>query len=429
MKILIMNATILPMTAEDLVLHGAIAIEGRNIVAVGSIPAGFVADKVIDAQGLLALPGFVNAHTHVSMTFFRNYKDSVQDLHDWLEEIWRLERLLVPEDTYPASLLGIAEMIASGTTCFADMYFFPEGTVDAAIEAGIKANIGLTLFGDEADSRSRIDERLPYLRTLRERTGGSIRFDIAPHAVYTCTPGTYRLAAQTAKTEGCKVHSHASETAKEVSDCMASYGKTPIAHMHDSGVLAAGTYLAHAVHPQPSDVRLLAKHQAVIVHNPSSNCKLGSGIAPLSAYRDAGVRLALGTDGASSNNALDMFQELRLAAMLSAGSTGNPMAMSPFELLRMATIGGAVALGREHECGTLETGKDADIILLDAHAPHMTPLNNPYSAIIFAAKSTDVRTVLCAGKILMEDRKFTTIDIEATQRRFLETWNNIQARS
>lgn len=428
MNILIRNATIVPMTTEDAVSTGSIAIEDRHIHAIGSVPSTFVPDRVIEASGKIALPGMVNAHTHVSMTYFRNYRDAAADLHTWLQQIWRLEALLRPEDTYVATQLGIAEMIRSGTTCFSDMYFFPEGTARAVIESNMKAQIGLTLFGDEEDSKRRIDERLPYLRDLLRKSAGKITFDIAPHAVYTCTPGTYRIAVETAAAENCRVHTHASETTREVVECIQSFQKTPIAHLADLGVLAGRSYVAHAVHPHPEDIALLADNQVPVIHNPSSNCKLGSGIAPITAYRDAGVPLALGTDGPSSNNALDMFQEMRLAAMLASGSTGNPLSLTPYEIIRMATIGGALALGRQDECGTLEIGKDADIILIDKSKPHMTPLNNLYSALVFSAKSSDVDTVICAGNILMEQRELKTLDLESIRDRFLGTWVDIQER-
>ena len=428
MRILIRNATIVPMTVENLSFLGSIAIDGRKLVAIGDEPVNFHADKIIDAQNMIALPGLVNAHTHLSMTYFRNYRDSVADLHQWLEEVWKLEDKLVAEDTYIASLLGLAEMILSGTTCFADMYFFPEGTAQAIKDAKMKANLGLTLFGDETDSKQRIAERLPFLQSLKQESDGKIDFSIAPHAVYTCSPQTFRLAADTAQREGCRVHTHASETRKEVQDCIATYHISPIEHVHTHGVLKAGCILAHGVHPSEEDIELLASGNVSVIHNPSSNCKLGSGIAPIASYKAAGVRLALGTDGASSNNNLDMFKEIRLAAMLSSAVTGNPLSLSPFDILRMATIGGAEALGREQECGTLEVGKDADLIWINTTGAHVTPLNNIFSALVYAIQSSDVDTVLCAGQILMENRVLQTIDYERTRKLFMQSWHAIQER-
>lgn len=429
MKTLITNATIVSMTSEDQVFLGSIAVEGKTIVGLGTIPNNFQPDKTIDAAGMIALPGLVNAHTHLSMTYFRNYRDSVADLHDWLKEVWKLEDTLVEEDTYPASLLGIAEMISSGTTCFADMYFFPEGTCRAVMESKIKANIGLTLFGGIEDSRARIDRKLPILQEISRLSAGLITYDIAPHAVYTCTAETYRLAIETARTNGCRLHTHASETLKEVEDCIRDHGMPPIAYLESLGLSTVDSYLAHCVHPTEAEFNVLAGARASVVHNPSSNCKLASGIAPITTFTEHSVALALGTDGASSNNTLDLFQEIRLAAMLSSVATGNPVALSPFEILRMATYGGAKALGREKECGTLEIGKDADIILLDTKNAHMTPLNNMFSALVFSSKSSDVRTVLCAGQLLMENRMLQTIDLQKSLDLVNRAWSDIQDRA
>lgn len=429
MKTLIKDTTIVPMTSEDEILHGDIAIDGKSIVAIGQVPRSFVPDRTIDAHGKIAMPTLVNAHTHLSMTYFRNYRDSVSDLHDWLSEIWKLEDALVAEDTYPASLLGIAEMISSGTTCFADMYFFPEGTTEAILETKMKANIGITLFGDLQDSQQRAAERLPILREQSARSEGKIRYDIAPHAVYTCTGETLRYAVRLAEDEGCKIHIHANETRQEVEDSLSSFGKTPIAYLDSLGFSSVDCYYAHCVHPSGEDIAILRKNQTSVVHNPSSNCKLGSGIAPLATYLEHEIPVALGTDGASSNNTLDMFQEIRLAAMLAAVSTGDAARVSPFQILRMATLGGAKALGRENECGTLEVGKDADLMLLSTDSPHMSPINNIFSALVFSARSSDVQTVFCAGEILMQDRRLLVLDEQSVRDRFNAHWEQIQRRS
>jgi 5-methylthioadenosine/S-adenosylhomocysteine deaminase len=359
MKTLIVNATIVPMTSEDHIFLGSIAVDGRTIIGIGDIPDNFHPDRTIDAEGMIALPGLVNAHTHLSMTYFRNYRDSVADLHDWLKEVWKLEDTLVEEDTYPASLLGIAEMIFSGTTCFADMYFFPEGTCRAVVESKIKANIGLTLFGGIEDSRTRISQRLPILQEISRQSAGLINYDIAPHAVYTCTAETYRLAIETARTNGCRLHTHASETLKEVEDCIRDHGLPPIAYLETLGLSTVNSYLAHCVHPTETEYEVLADLNTSVVHNPSSNCKLASGIAPIPSFATHSIALALGTDGASSNNSLDLFQEIRLAAMLSSVDTGNPVAISPFEILRMATYGGAKALGRYYSTRRKECPYDS----------------------------------------------------------------------
>jgi 5-methylthioadenosine/S-adenosylhomocysteine deaminase len=430
MNTLIRNAMVIPMTPfQEQPIIGDIGISGTHIAFIGQKPQDFQPDETIDATSMIAMPGLVNAHTHLSMVYFRNYKDSVDNLHDWLAEIWPLEDLLTPQDILPASRLGIAEMISSGITCFADMYLFPEATCEAVLESKIKANIGLTLFGDLAESKRRMHNRLPSVERHALASNGRIHLDAAPHAIYTCTEETLRYAGDFAKERSCRIHTHISETRKEVQDCIAEHHLSPVAYLDNLGILNSHTYLAHCVHPTADDYALLAHSGASVIHNPSSNCKLASGIAPLAQLSQVGINLALGTDGASSNNTLDLFQEIRLGAMLSAVSTGNPIALTPYEILRMATYGGAKALGREQECGTLEPGKDADIILIDTKKNHLSPLNNVFSALVFAAKSTDVDTVFCQGEKLMQGRSLCTVDAHQGAIDTQLHWNSILNRT
>lgn len=428
MKLLIKNATILPMTEKDLIIKGSLAIEGASIVAIGEIPPSFIADRTIDANSSLLMPSFVNSHTHLSMTYFRNFKDSEKNLQHWLQAVWALEDKLLPGDIYAATMIAILEMISGGTTTVSDMYFFPEGSVEAALEAKIKLNVGLTLFGGKEESHQRLNERVPLLRDYRKSSYGQILFDIAPHAIYTCTKESYHLAIERALLEQCRIHTHASETKEEVENSLAENGLPPIEYLHSLGLFEGEAYLAHGVFPTEKEISLLAAKKIPIVHNPSSNAKLGCGIAPIAHYKNRGVPLALGTDGPASNNALDMFLEMRLAAMLSSVSNHDPVALTPFEIVQMATLGGAVALGRERECGTIEVGKDADFILIDTDTPHWLPHNNLYNALIFSAKSSDVHTVVCKGQILYDNREFTTIDEEKIKATFLKKWSEIQRR-
>jgi len=429
MNTLIRDVTIIPMNIPGLFFTGDIGITSGKIAFLGDNPKNFTPDTVIEASGMIAMPGLVNTHTHLSMVYFRNYKDSVENLHDWLSEIWPLEDLLTTEDILPASRLGIAEMIRSGTTCFADMYLFPETTCQAVLESGMKANIGLTLFGGLAESRRRMHERIPLVDPFMVSSGERIHLDIAPHAIYTCPQDTLEYARDFAKERGCRIHTHISETVKEVQDCLNEHGVSPIAYLHRLGLLTPSIYLAHCVHPIEDDLQLISQNHASVVHNPSSNCKLASGIAPLARMRDAQIGIALGTDGASSNNSLDLFHDIRLASMLSAVSTGNPIAITPFEILSMATIGGASALGRQFECGTLEIGKDADIILIDTRKPHLTPCNDIFSALVYSAKSTDVDTVLCQGTVLMRHGLLTTIDTQEAIASTSRHWAGILGRT
>jgi 5-methylthioadenosine/S-adenosylhomocysteine deaminase len=258
---------------------------------------------------------------------------------------------------------------------------------------------------------------------------GRIKLDIAPHAIYTCPQDTLEYARDFARERGCRIHTHISETSKEVQDCLNEHGVSPVSYLNRLGLLSPKVYLAHCVHPIAGDLELIAQNEAFVVHNPSSNCKLASGIAPLATMRDLQVGIALGTDGASSNNSLDLFHDIRLASMLSAVSTGNPIAVTPFEILRMATFGGASALGRQEECGTLEVGKDADIILIDTRKPHLTPCNNIFSALVYSAKSTDVDTVLCQGRVLMRHGVLTTLDAWDAIVATTHHWNGILSRA
>lgn len=428
MDLLIKNATIIPMTEKGYSFNGSIGIENGTIVSIGTTESSVKADTVIDAKGMIALPGLINSHTHLSMTFFRNWQDNVAHLHDWLTKIWPIEEKLVYDDVLTGSLLGIAESIMAGTTCFSDMYFFAPATCEAVLATGIKANIGLTMFGDLRSSEARIADNWLLLEDYKKRSDRRITIDIAPHALYTCSGETYRYASKFAADNGCRLHTHASETKKEVDDCKAVHGCSPIEYLDRLNCLGATTYLAHCVHVDDHDMDLIAKRGSHVIHNPSSNCKLASGAAPITRLLDRKVSVALGTDGASSNNSLDIFQEMRLAKMLSSLRESNPQSMEPYDILYMATVGGAEALGRLDECGTLEIGKDADIILIDTDTPHLTPLNDPFSAMVFAATSSDVDTTICRGKVLMRHRKLLTIDTKKAIDSAIAHWSDITER-
>lgn len=416
------------MTGPEDIYSGSIAIEGSRITAIGHVPPSHVFDRIIEGNSMVAIPGLVNAHTHLSMTYFRNFRDSVLDLHDWLKGIWKLEERLVPEDISYASTLGIAEMIRGGTTCFADMYFFPEQTCAAALQAKIKANIGITLFGDLKDSQDRVAQHLGPVAAFSEQSHGLLCYDIAPHAIYTCSDETYHYAVALAQEHHCRLHTHASETKREVADCQKLHLMSPIAYLASLGAITSNSYLAHCVHPVEGDLAILSDAQATVVHNPSSNCKLASGIAPIFRMKELGIPLALGSDGASSNNMLDLFAEMRLAAFISSVSTEKPTALSPYDILSMATVQGARALGRESECGTLEVGKDADIVLIDLNNVRHTPLNNIWSALVYATLSSDVDTVLCQGEVLMEHGVLKTIDLKNTIEQTNTRWRDILSR-
>ena len=426
MTTLIKNALIIPMTEREKTLEASILIRDGIIAGIGS---GYTeADEIIDASGMIAMPSFINAHTHLSMVLMRNYKDTAENLQDWLSEIFPIEDKLIDEDIFWASLLGAAELIDSGCTAFADMYFYAWNTVKAAKSAGIRGIIGQTLFGDEEETRKRFRETVPM---IDDAIGDSdmFRLDAAPHSIYTCTAGTYEEAARWTAERGTMLHTHLSETKKEVMDAEREFGKRPAEYLEKLGVLSVPCYLAHSVHINEDEMDILSSHERLsVVHCPSSNMKLASGAAPVREYRERGINTALGTDGASSNNNLSMIKEMNAAAMLATISTLTPSAARPYDILEMATAGGARALGLDSRIGTLETGKEADIVLIDAGDVNMTPMNDPFSAIIFSADRKNIDTVFCRGRKLKHKGQILTIDREEAMIKTKECWNGILRR-
>ncbi|MFA6783574.1 MAG: amidohydrolase [Sphaerochaeta sp.] len=417
------------MTAEGFSLRGDIGIDGKHIAFIGEKPAEFTPDTVIDASSYLVMPALVNAHTHLSMELMRNYKDNAPNLQQWLGEIFPIEDKLNAHDVLIASRLGVIELIQSGITTFNDMYFFPESTARAVNEGGIRGCIGISLFGDLSDTKKRIQERELVMKESMSVSGGRIHLDIAPHAIYTCTKETYQYGHDWAKEHQRRMHTHLSETLKEVTDCLAANHKTPLEYLLEIGVLSdVPSTLAHCVHLTESDVALLKTLDASVVHNPSSNCKLASGVAPIGKYFRAGINVALGTDGSSSNNNLNMFEEMHVASLLSTAFSGDISNLKPYQILEMATINGAKALGLEHQIGTLEVGKEADLLLLDLHKAHLTPLNDPFSALVYSAQASDVHSVFCQGQLVMDNRKVLGFDYDTTLDETNASWKEILKR-
>ena len=428
MKLLIKNALVVKMDVETSPIIEDIGIVDSRIKYIGKASTfkdDF--DEVFDAENMIALPSFVDAHTHLSMEYMRNYKDTSPDLFGWLNEIFPIEAKLNDNDIYWGSLLGCAELIKGGCTTFADMYFNRDQTTKAVKEAGINANLGFTLFGDLEDSKRRYKEEYPKIKPFVDHD--RIILDVAPHAIYTTTGESYIYGADFAKDIGGKLHTHLSETYKEVKDSIQSFNLTPALYLDSLGIFdKVSTYLAHCVHLTKEEINLIKGKDVSIVHNPSSNCKLASGIAPMKSFKNNGINTALGTDGASSNNNLNMMKELNLAALIASVSEKDTIAFTPFEILQMATLGGAKALGREKDLGTLEVGKKADIILIDKNKSNMTPLNNIYSALVYSCSSENIDTVLSNGKIIMKNRKLLTLDEQEICQKVNEIWLEIKER-
>lgn len=362
--------------------------------------------KVIDASGHLVIPGLVNAHTHVAMTLLRSYADDLP-LFEWLnEKIWPVEAKLTAEDVYWGTMLGIVEMVRAGVTTFADMYFFMEEVARAVRESGVRACLAEGMFDGEPWSRQ-FEAAKSLAADWHEAENGRIRVMLGPHSPYATYEGL-KETAKSARELGVGIHIHLSETAREVEECRAKHGLSPVQVAEREGLFEAPVLAAHCVHVDDVDMEILSRYGVSVAHNPTSNMKLGSGRAPVQAMLERGINVALATDGASSNNNLDLLEEARLAAFL-AKMEGDPAALPAAVCLDMATRRGAQALGFD-DVGEIKPGFQADIVLVEATGPQWTPLHDPCANLVYSAASSDVSTVMVAGEIIMERRVFKTVD-------------------
>lgn len=414
---IITGGTILTLDKDDLRIEdGALAITGDCIVQTGSaaaINSRFLARQIIDADNCLVMPGLINGHTHAAMSCFRGIADDLE-LMSWLNDyILPAEAKNVdPELVYWGSLLANAEMIKSGTTTFCDMYIFEEETAQAARQAGMRCLLGEGLFDFPSPNAQTPAEGLAYARNLLDKWGNEplISFFIAPHSLYTCSQPVLAEAKKLADEYQILYGFHLLENEAERTRLHNLYGKNALIFLKEMGYLTERFLSFHCVCVDEEDMQLLAEHGCRVVHNPESNMKLASGVAPVTAMLKAGITLGLGTDGCASNNNLDMFQEMDTAAKLHKVSSLDPTVMDAGTVIRLATCDGAQALGLGDITGSLETGKKADIIMIDLNKPHLTPLYNEYSHIVYAANGADVDTVLINGKVVMRKRKLLTID-------------------
>lgn len=389
-----------------------ITVVDDRIVAIGETGGSTAADRVIDGSGKLAIAGFVNTHTHAAMTLFRSYADDML-LMDWLQhKIWPAEANLVAEDVYIGTQLAIAEMIKSGTTTFTDMYFFMPEVARAVADSGIRAVLCRGMAGVAPTAEQALVESEAFFREYHQTADGRIRVMLGPHAPYTCPPAYLKKVVALAQKLGAEIHIHLSETKQEVEDCQREHGKSPIALMNELEVFSTGALAAHCVWVSDDDIAIMKDKKVRVAHNPVSNMKLASGIAPVPAMLAAGLAVGLGTDGASSNNNLDMLKEMRMAALLHKVQALDPLAIPAATAYKMATEYGAQAVGLGDITGSLQVGYKADIVLLDTQAPHWYPRHDATSLLTYAAHAHDVHTVMINGKIVMENRVLTTIDEE-----------------
>lgn len=396
-----------------------VAVEGAYISAIGAnLPTG-PSDQRIDGRGDLMLPGFVNTHCHAAMTLFRGYGEDLP-LSRWLNErIFPAEDRLTDESVYWGSMLAIAEMLRNGVTSFSDMYFFCPATVRAVLETGIKANISRSLVSFADGIRLNEDSRFREAAALADEFHGAgegrVRIDFSLHAEYTNRPDYCAAVGEYAAARGLGMQIHLSETEEEHAACIARHGKTPAAFFAEFGVFAAPTTAAHCVWVTDEDIEILRANGVTVAHNPTSNLKLGSGVMPLRSLLDAGVNVALGTDGAASNNTLDILRELRLAAILHKGVNRRADLITAAEMLPLATVNGARAQGRG-DCGRIALGARADLILLDLSTPHNIPVYDLNAAVAYSAESSDVRLTMVDGRILWANGEYTSIDIDRLRR-------------
>lgn len=397
-------------------LHGAyLGVDEAKIDYIGEEKPEKAYDLEKDMSGRLLAPGLINCHSHIAMTLMRGIGSGLP-LQDWLfKAIFPIEDKLVREDIAAASRFALIEMIAGGTTSFSDMYFFPEETVWAVEEAGIKANLNrcVQCFDENqtVEQNTQIPQSVELFEKYHNAENGRIRIDFSIHAEYTCKPHIVRAYSELCKAHGGRMHIHLSETQREVDECIARYGKSPVAWFEELGTLDSPTAAAHCVAVSDEDIAILKRHGVNVIHNPTSNLKLGSGFAPVRKLMDAGVNLALGTDGAASNNNLDMFEEMHLADIMPCGYRHDPTEVSSAEVLDMAMVNGARLQGRD-DTGVLAVGKKADIIALDLDKPHLYPNFDTPALLTCAAHSSDVVLTMVDGKILYENGEYKTLDRE-----------------
>lgn len=403
---------VLPEGERDVIRETDIYIEGSRIAAIGAQPEGFCADKVIEGKDRLAIPGFVNCHTHSYMSFMRNVADDLSFM-DWLfGTIDPIEQQMTDEDTYWGACLAIIEMMKSGTTCFNDMQMNIHQTTRAVKESGMRAVISRGLVGSGNDEAGQMRLRQAYEERDAAKDCDRLTFMLGPHAPYTCDDAYMRIVSEEAKKNHMGIHVHLSESESEIQQIKEKYGCSPIEMADKNGLFDVPAIAAHCVQITESDMEILKKKNVSVVTNPASNMKLGNGFAPVPAMLEKGINVCLGTDGAASNNSLNMFHELSLLTLIHKGVGRTPQCVSAKEGFRIATINGAKALGLEKEIGSLEAGKKADIAILNLNSPSLTPRNNLIAGLSYSANGSEVETVLIDGKVTMENRKILTMDEE-----------------
>jgi 5-methylthioadenosine/S-adenosylhomocysteine deaminase len=415
--ILIKNATILCFDQQmNKIENGYIAIEGTHISDVGSMSdlSDWQGREVIDAKGMLVLPGFINGHTHAGMSYFKGMADDMPVIK-WLEEkIWPAESKFMNAEFVRLGVEHAAgEMIKSGITTFNDMYFYSREAAEACKKAGIRAILGEGVLNHPVAMHKSANDMINYsVRHQEENQHGLVSFAIAPHAIYTCNADNLTLAAEAARSNNMLLHIHIAETQEEVELCLKEHRKRPVEYLDDLGLFSAHTVLAHGIYLDDSELDILHKRNVSIAVNTISNLKLASGFAPISKYESFGVNYCLGTDGVASNNRLDMFAEIATTARLHKALNKDAAFLPAERILQACITGGAGALNMQDEIGSLEKNKLADLIFVDMNTIESQPMYDPYSHLVYSSSSEQVKHVIINGKIVMKDRKLITLNEE-----------------
>ena len=423
MDTLFSNIIAVTMADRLPVIYGAyVGVTGGKITYISQSPPEERADRVIDGRGMVLMPGLINCHAHVPMTPLRGYGDD-HNLTEWLNDyIFPKEDLWDARAIRAATLLGLAEMLRFGTTSVSDMYYFSDTVCQCVDEVGIKGNISrsVTVFEDDYcfDKHAPSQEMVALKEKWHGHDDGRILIEASIHAEYTSFDKVWQGLAEYAINEGIGMQVHVSETQNEHESCLDKYGLTPAQILDVSHVWDTRAVAAHCVYLTDEDMELFARRGVSPVHCPNSNLKLASGIAPVRKMLDKGLNVTLGTDGVSSSNNADLFEAVKLAALLSNGSTLDPTSLTAYQALKLATVNGAKAQGRENECGMIAPGLDADLIMLDFTQPHLIPCHNPISNLVYAASGHDVVMTMVRGKILYENGVYPTIDMENVLREF-----------
>lgn len=422
MRIHIRNTTILTMNQEEAPFIGDIVIHNDRIEHViradqqsTDVTISQLAEQdniqAIDGTGKVTMPGLINAHQHTPMNLLKGFSDDLK-LMDWLEKkMFPAEARMTPEDIYWGSQLSMAEMIRSGTTTFADMYMHMNQIAQAVDEVGMRASLTRGLVFHDDDQGVRIREAIELVENWHGQAEGRITTMFGPHAPYTCPPEPLQEVIRLAKQYELPIHIHLAETKEEVVTMRERYQQIPTQYLYELGLFEhLHVMLAHSVHLNKRDIQYLKGMRGGVIHNPISNLKLGCGIAPIIELKQQGITVGLGTDGAGSATTLDMFQEIKAATWLQKLDYGDPTVLPAYQSLQMATIESAKLLAIDHETGTLEVGKKADMILIDLHRPHLQPVHDIVALLAYSANGADVDTTIVNGKILMRDRQLLTLD-------------------